>query len=589
MRLLLLAKKSSLVQNGLVAEYKFNQKNLLKYSEDFSNAVWSKPTGLTYVNGYDDPFGGKNAWLLNDTDSATNCYATQSITVPSDSLIRTASVYVKQGSYARTQFYLQYSGETVITVDVVITWGTLYVYATGGRTATLTAVGNDWYRVSVSSQNDGAHTSLTLGLYGAEWVSGGTFTGSSYFAYPQIELGSVATAYEKTLANQDLWNSKKASYAVTNLITNGNFANGLTGWTPAGATASYTENTASIVGDGTSSYPRLKQTTTYPAAVGDIIYMRAKLKVEHATTTTLSVRMTGSTAGTDTSIGSLSATQNIRHTVNGVLAEAADYTGMLQLNVRHSYSDTATALGKEMKINEVFAVNLTAIFGAGNEPATKEQCDLLFPEWFEGTRIMQLPKYNGQLGSTTSLDTNDPTWTGQGLSFTTDDYVKLQNVFSAETDFTVYVAGEFSGMPSAVSTFWSMASTTGNGVVKLYKNTAGDVVVQLKNNAGTDVYAIIPYASVPSGNRIFKVSRKGTIITLTDLKSFKSVSATAVASPITVNTHTLGATVRASATDYLNRNEYSFAAYTRPTSPLEDKQMYRYLKKELAGRGVLLA
>ena len=45
---------------------------------------------------------------------------------------------------------------------------------------------------------------------------------------------------------------------------------------------------------------------------------------------------------------------------------------------------------------------------------------------------------NGTLGSTTGVDTNDPTWTAQGLSFSgVDDYVKANNYMGASTRFSV--------------------------------------------------------------------------------------------------------------------------------------------------------
>lgn len=52
-----------------------------------------------------------------------------------------------------------------------------------------------------------------------------------------------------------------------------------------------------------------------------------------------------------------------------------------------------------------------------------------FAQGLEGQRLIDYSGngYHGTLGSTTGSDTNDPTWTGQGLSFDGDDYVEIAN------------------------------------------------------------------------------------------------------------------------------------------------------------------
>ncbi|MDJ0305402.1 MULTISPECIES: LamG-like jellyroll fold domain-containing protein [Dehalobacter] len=181
--------------------------NLLSKPLDFSNAIWAKVTNTIVQGGQIDPFGGDKAWLVTDPDNTRNCYITQQISVPNDSVQRVGSVYVKQGSYAKTQLYLSYTGGTVLTTDIVITWGTTpTIYATAGVTPTLTAVGNGWYKVTaVLANNNAGNTYLTLGLYGAEWVSGGTAIGSSYFAFPQLETKAYATNFVDGTRNAEVY------------------------------------------------------------------------------------------------------------------------------------------------------------------------------------------------------------------------------------------------------------------------------------------------------------------------------------------------------------------------------------------------
>ena len=51
--------------------------------------------------------------------------------------------------------------------------------------------------------------------------------------------------------------------------------------------------------------------------------------------------------------------------------------------IRHRYVDAATANGKVMEVQKVLSINLTATFGAGNEPSLGER-NLLFNNYFEG-------------------------------------------------------------------------------------------------------------------------------------------------------------------------------------------------------------
>ena len=52
---------------------------------------------------------------------------------------------------------------------------------------------------------------------------------------------------------------------------------------------------------------------------------------------------------------------------------------------RHVYDSAEAAAGKVMEVKEVMVIDLTATFGAGNEP-DKETCDKIFANWFDGTK-----------------------------------------------------------------------------------------------------------------------------------------------------------------------------------------------------------
>ena len=113
---------------------------------------------------------------------------------------------------------------------------------------------------------------------------------------------------------------------------------------------------------------------------------------------------------------------------SGVLTCGAGGTSNLTIAPIAVYADATTANGKVMEVQEVFSVDLTSLFGAGNEPQTVQQCDEMFSNWFDGSIRMNLNRYNGMLGSTSAVDVNDPTYDGTGLSFGGDDYVGIGNI-----------------------------------------------------------------------------------------------------------------------------------------------------------------
>ena len=169
-----------------------------------------------------------------------------------------------------------------------------------------------------------------------------------------------------------------------NLISNGNFVDA-NGWTPAGSTLATADNKATITGSGTTRYPQIYQ--SIPGSTGNKIFVKAKLKVTNSVAQAISI------AGSGTAITfQANPTQDVVYTLSGIRT----MTGVSAENfsIFATYPDNATAGGKILEVQEVFAVNLTTLFGAGNEP-TVPQCNQLFPIWFDGLRPSSKSKFLG--------------------------------------------------------------------------------------------------------------------------------------------------------------------------------------------------
>lgn len=193
------------------------------------------------------------------------------------------------------------------------------------------------------------------------------------------DIGTVSLP--KNAANGSM-GYKVNGLTATNLVINGNFANGTTGWNTTGCTISVSGGALIVTCSGTSATPSVSSSLTNYFSVNDKVYIRAKLRVRDSVCQKLAVR---SAAGY-VEINILTPTQDQWYEVSkiGTVAVAGEY---LSASVRAEYADIETATGKVVEIQYVIASILTATFGSGNEPDLAT-CDKLFANWFDGTKSM---------------------------------------------------------------------------------------------------------------------------------------------------------------------------------------------------------
>ena len=182
----------------------------------------------------------------------------------------------------------------------------------------------------------------------------------------KIENGIATLDAEKTTA-----------LLATNLVTNGDFSNGTTGWSSSVATITNVGNELNLLATETGG--RVFQLVTMLA---NIYYLRAKVKSTSA--------LVGISNQTGTIIKA--------HSGNGSyesLSAIYTQTNVGAVNVQ-LVRDNRTSGWDTVYIDDVLLTNLTQIFGAGNEP-TKEQMDWLLAQrftnsWFDGTKELATAK-----------------------------------------------------------------------------------------------------------------------------------------------------------------------------------------------------
>ena len=238
------------------------------------------------------------------------------------------------------------------------------------KTAAATSASN-----AASSAQAAANSAASLVVVN-DLVTGGTDKALS------AEQGRVLSASISEL-NADV------DFNVTNLVTNGDFSNGTTGWSIQYAAASVGNNILSVTGDGSSPSVIAYQLSGLAPTEGKKIYVKCKSKATNSNCAGLYLQALPNTSGAAVTMAfQLNPAANTQYNLGGILTIPSGWAGNVRFRATSSYADAATALGKTMEVQYAFAIDLTAAFGAGNEPTKAEMDAILafYPNsWFNGT------------------------------------------------------------------------------------------------------------------------------------------------------------------------------------------------------------
>ena len=159
-----------------------------------------------------------------------------------------------------------------------------------------------------------------------------------------------------------------------NMVENGNFANGTTGWfasTAYGRASAIISNSNILSVTGTISSTSGVSQRLDKLVAGRTYYLTYSARV----TNSLCVQISETSSGTGTNAINQPAI-NTWYTIKKRYTATSDNL----LTFYHAYSNAETAKDKVMELRYISVIDLTATFGAGNEP-TQEQCDILFATW----------------------------------------------------------------------------------------------------------------------------------------------------------------------------------------------------------------
>jgi hypothetical protein len=166
-------------------------RNLVTYSNTFTNAAWVKTNSTIEANSIISPDGTLNASKLN---VLAVTYSGLYEIGNSQSNKYTMSLYAKKGN-KDWLYFVNLSGSSVVAW-FNISNGTLGTVTNG--TASITDVGNGWYRCVYSDTNNIANNYFQIGLSDANNSNTPSSSGFSYIWAAQLEVGSTATEYFPT-------------------------------------------------------------------------------------------------------------------------------------------------------------------------------------------------------------------------------------------------------------------------------------------------------------------------------------------------------------------------------------------------------
>lgn len=173
---------------------------------------------------------------------------------------------------------------------------------------------------------------------------------------------------------------------ATNLVKNGDFSNGTTGWRAENGNITANNNIATHTINN-SFRGDIKESGKHKAVIGNKLFVRAKVRVTNSQCQAIRLiieYLKNNVWVSQDAAGLSNPVENQWYNFFAVLElrDGFDYEDY-RLAIRHLYEDENTALGKQMEVKEVIMIDLTA---HGLDHLTAEEVNTMLPNWFDGTK-----------------------------------------------------------------------------------------------------------------------------------------------------------------------------------------------------------
>jgi hypothetical protein len=195
-----------------------SSENLILYSEDFSNAAWTK-SGSSVVNGISSPDGNNTAFKLTEGTNNGNHYIEDSISNPSQSK-QLLSIFIKNAGDNKVVRIA--TNDAATGFDYFFNPTTGQVVSDTFTSSKITTLNDGWYRIELLADGSNYVTNgsvpFIIQLSDSSTLSyQGDGTSGVYIWGAQLEESSVATSYIPTSGG----NAAARTRAADDLVISG--------------------------------------------------------------------------------------------------------------------------------------------------------------------------------------------------------------------------------------------------------------------------------------------------------------------------------------------------------------------------------
>jgi hypothetical protein len=188
-----------------------------------------------------------------------------------------------------------------------------------------------------------------------EYLNNSTYNADSFFRF--IKLLKNWVPADDNIADYVLRGLQPPTQ-YNNLVTNGDFNQGLTNWfNGGGAAISVSANILNVIGDGTSGNVRADYRTPVTCGSSNKYYVRVLIRPKNSLSSLLQLYLYGLTSGGAAIKIINTPVQNQQYILSGITATTG-WVGTFTIRLSHQYADAATANGKIAEVQQLQCIDL---------------------------------------------------------------------------------------------------------------------------------------------------------------------------------------------------------------------------------------
>ncbi|MDT2848754.1 polysaccharide deacetylase family protein [Vagococcus carniphilus] len=180
---------------------------------------------------------------------------------------------------------------------------------------------------------------------------------------------------------------------MKNLVINGNFEN-RSDWIQGNCVTSTNNNIMRITGDGSSHIPRIYQDTGVTVNPGDKLYFKCSFRGSFDELVRMGIVLYAKDSSESINYNLVDGVINDKNYTLSDVSILDVSKGNLMFQIRSQFTNAASSKDKYVEVSKAMCINLTTVFGKGNEPSKKQMDEVvngLDNSWFND--VLKLNQY----------------------------------------------------------------------------------------------------------------------------------------------------------------------------------------------------